>query len=92
MKPKEGQVVQAYAVHVVPTSFVFLVCDLFPLGFVGYDIILGIDWLEKYEAVLNCERQSVTLGDEMGAKGGHIMWIGESYYDKLLIFDGPIQR
>lgn len=46
-------------------SYVF-VCDLFVLGFTGYAIILGMDGLEKYGAVLNCERRLVTLGDEKG--------------------------
>ena len=40
------------------------VCDFFVLGFKGYDIILGMDWLEKYRAVLDCEKQFVTLRDE----------------------------
>ena len=41
-------------------------CNLFVLGFEGFGIILGMDWLEKYGAVLDCDRRTVTLVDEQG--------------------------
>ncbi|WP_373694338.1 hypothetical protein, partial [Pseudomonas aeruginosa] len=44
------------------------VCDLFALSFEGFGIILGMDWLGKYGAVLDCDRRLVTLGDEEGRK------------------------
>ena len=37
-------------------------CDLFALGFEGFGIILGMDWLGKYGAILDCDRHLVTLG------------------------------
>ena len=42
------------------------VCNLFVLGSEGFGIILGMDWLEKYGAVLDCKRRTVTLVDEQG--------------------------
>ena len=37
------------------------VCDCFVLGFTGFGIILGVDWLQRYEVVVDCEGFSVTI-------------------------------
>ena len=36
-------------------------CNAFVLGFMGYDLILGMDWLTRYGAILDCERRVVRL-------------------------------
>ena len=36
-------------------------CDTFVLGFMGYDLILGMDWLAMYGAILDCEWRVVRL-------------------------------
>ena len=34
----------------------------------GLDVILGMDWLGRYKAVIDCEGQSVTLSGPRGEK------------------------
>ena len=41
-------------------------CDTFVLGFSGYGIILGMDWLTAYGAILDCERRVIRLGTNRG--------------------------
>ena len=36
-------------------------CNAFVLGFMGYGLILGMDWLARYGAILDCERRVVRL-------------------------------
>ena len=36
-------------------------CNAFVLGFMGYGLILGMDWLARYGAILDCERRVVKL-------------------------------
>ena len=36
-------------------------CDAYMLGFMGYGLILGMDWLTTYGAILDCERRVVRL-------------------------------
>ena len=36
-------------------------CDAYVLGFLGYGMILGMDWLSTYGAILDCERRVVRL-------------------------------
>ena len=36
-------------------------CNAFVLGFMGYGLILGMDWLTRYGAILDCERRVVRL-------------------------------
>ena len=42
--------------------------DLFSLEMEGLDVILGMDWLGRYKAVIDCEGQSVTLSGPRGEK------------------------
>ena len=37
------------------------VLDLYVLGFEGFDMILGLDWLEKYGVVIDCSRRVLVL-------------------------------
>ena len=39
------------------------VCDFFILNFSGLGIILGMDWLKRYAAKVNCEKLEVRVGD-----------------------------
>ncbi|WP_368859995.1 hypothetical protein, partial [Microbacterium sp. C7(2022)] len=34
-------------------------CDLFELDMVGFDIILGMDWLHAYHATIDCRTRKV---------------------------------
>ena len=36
-------------------------CNAFVLGFTGYSLILGVDWLARRGAILDCERRVVRL-------------------------------
>jgi hypothetical protein len=38
--------------------------NVLPLG--SYDILIGMDWLEKHKVVLNCYEKSFTYKDESG--------------------------
>ena len=37
--------------------------DLFILGFMGFGVLLGMDWLSKFGAVLDCDRRVVKVSD-----------------------------
>jgi Retroviral aspartyl protease len=41
-----------------------LVVDLTVLDMWDFDVLIGLDWLTRYRAVVNCERRSVRFGDE----------------------------
>lgn len=34
-------------------------CEVFVLGFSGFGLILGMDWLSMYGAILDCDRRLV---------------------------------
>ena len=34
-------------------------CNAYVLGFTGYGLILGMDWLSSYGAILDCEHRVV---------------------------------
>ena len=36
-------------------------CDTYVLGLMGYGLILGMDWLTTYSAILDCEKRVVRL-------------------------------
>ena len=35
--------------------------DLKVLGMIDFDVILGMDWLSSYHAILNCHAKTITL-------------------------------
>ena len=39
------------------------VVDMFVLGFEGFDVILGMDWLERHYVSLDCCRRRVILSE-----------------------------
>ena len=41
-------------------------CNAYVLGFMGYGLILGMDWLSDYGAILDCERRVVRLMTRLG--------------------------
>ena len=41
-------------------------CDAYVLGFTGYGLILGMDWLSRNRAILDCERRVVRLVTRLG--------------------------
>jgi len=40
--------------------------DLIPLELQDFDIILGIDWLSKYKALIDCYEKTVTFQNTWG--------------------------
>ena len=42
--------------------------DLIPLGIHDFDIILGMDWLGKYRAQMDCFAKTVTFSGSMGER------------------------
>ena len=44
------------------------VCDCFVLGFTGFGIILGVDWLQRYGVVVDCEGLLVTARADDGRR------------------------
>ena len=44
------------------------VCDCFVLGFTGFRIILGVDWLRRYGVVVDCEGFLVTVRADDGRR------------------------
>ena len=41
-------------------------CNAYVLGFTGYGLILGMDWLARYGAILDCEKRVVRLLTSLG--------------------------
>jgi hypothetical protein len=41
--------------------------NIIPLG--SYDCLIGIDWLEKHHAILDCYTNTITCCDEEGKQG-----------------------
>ncbi|MGV7989055.1 hypothetical protein PJP10_32300, partial [Mycobacterium kansasii] len=39
----------------------FLPADLFVMPMTGFDVILGMDWLAEYHAILDCAARTVTF-------------------------------
>ena len=52
------EVVKGYEVRFLGRVFCI---DLFVLGFQGFDVILGMDWLEANAVTLDCGRKRVIL-------------------------------
>jgi hypothetical protein len=36
------------------------------MGIQGIDVILGINWLDKYQAVISCDKRTVKLVSPLG--------------------------
>ena len=47
--------------HAIRFAGRVFVLDLYVLGFEGFDMILGLDWLEKYGALIDCSRRVLVL-------------------------------
>ena len=41
-------------------------CNAYVLGFMGYGLILGMDWMSDYGAILDCERRVMRLMTRLG--------------------------
>src|SRR3954467_12843465 len=50
--------------HVSPTDLIILKSQ-------GLDVILGMDWLAKYQGVIDCASRSITLRTLAGLKNGY---------------------
>ena len=44
----------------------YFACDCFVLGFTGFGIVLGVEWLQRYGVVVDCEGSSVTIRADDG--------------------------
>jgi hypothetical protein len=40
--------------------------NLIVMGIQGIDVILGINWLDKYQAVISCDKMTVKLVSPLG--------------------------
>ena len=54
------EMVRRYEIRFMGRRFVV---DLFVLGFQGFDVILGMDWLERHYVSLDCGRRQVVLSE-----------------------------
>ncbi|KAL5547285.1 hypothetical protein UlMin_006972 [Ulmus minor] len=64
-----------------------LLADLIVLSMTQFDVILGMDWLSKYQTIIDCHRARVIIGTEDGGvvtyqletieKHSYIMVVGE---------------
>ena len=47
--------------HSVRVSRVYKNCPLIALPFHEFDLILGIDWLSKHRAIIDCDKKTILL-------------------------------
>ena len=40
--------------------------NVLPLG--SYDVLIGMDWLEKHWSIVNCKTKTIYYKDELGAR------------------------
>ena len=40
--------------------------DLYVMILGSYDIVIGMDWLESHDAILNCNKKQLSLIDDLG--------------------------
>jgi len=66
-----------------------LKADLIPLELSDFDIILGMDWLGKNKARLDCFTKTVTF---QGAKGETMVFKGERIYNFTNMISGMVAR
>lgn len=57
-----------FPIHINRNEFL---AELFKFGLTDFDIILGMDWLAKYQAQINCPKQKITLRGPRKEKGVH---------------------
>jgi len=51
---------------VLDVADVVFICCAYVLGFEGYGLVLGMDWLSYYRATLDCDKRTVRLKSCMG--------------------------
>jgi hypothetical protein len=63
--------------------------DLIILGTKGLDVVLGMDWMTKYQGHIDCARKAISLTNSEGVKIEHIatMPSRRAYYKKSV--SGP---
>jgi hypothetical protein len=40
----------------------------------SYDVVIGMDWLESHEAILNCKMKQLSLVDDEGQRRVIVGW------------------
>jgi hypothetical protein len=40
--------------------------DLYVMILGSYDIVIGMDWLESHDVILNCKKKWLSLMDDLG--------------------------
>jgi hypothetical protein len=60
--------------------------DLIILGTKGLDVVLGMDWMSKYQGHIDCARKSITVTNNEGMQIEHIatMPSRKAYYKKSM--------
>jgi hypothetical protein len=51
---------------------VYFQVDLIILGTKGLDVVLGMDWMSKYQGHIDCARKSITITNSDGIQIEHI--------------------
>jgi hypothetical protein len=70
-KQKVGGKVTSCALHL--GEFVTRV-NLYVTTLGSYDAVLGMDWLESHEAILNCKKKRLSLVDDEGQRRVIVGW------------------
>jgi hypothetical protein len=84
VKTKDNCVDVPIDIHGVPFQ-----ANLIILGTKGLDVILGMDWMSKYQGHIDCTRKAITIANSDGVQIEHIatMPSRKTYYKKSI--SGP---
>jgi hypothetical protein len=84
VKTKDNCVDVPVVIHVMPFQ-----ANLIILGTKGLDVVLGMDWMSKYQGHIDCARKAITVTNSDGVQIEHIATMAsrKAYYKKFV--SGP---